>query len=140
MAILLNLSNPTDQQAEQILQLYRQAGWWEGSTDDDTGLTRKIVCGSYLFIAAVENDEIVGMGRAISDGISDAYIQDVTVSNEYRGQGLASQIINLLIRTLHQQNIHWIGVIAESDTHLLYEKLGFSRMPQSTPLLHNNPK
>jgi spermidine synthase len=138
MAVLENISDPTDQQVEQIIQLYRQAGWWPDSAPDDIDLTRKIIQGSQIFIAALEEDEIIGMGRAISDGISDAYIQDVTVRKDFRGSGIATRIIEMIIKTLQQQNINWIGVIAENNTHPLYQQLGFEKMSKSIPLLYND--
>ncbi len=138
MAVLLNISDPTDQQVHQIIQLYRQAGWWPDSTPDEIDLTRRIILGSQVFIAALEGDEIIGMGRAISDGASDAYLQDVMVRKDYRGSGIATQIIEIIIKTLQLQNINWIGVIAENNTHPLYQQLGFDQMSESIPLLYND--
>jgi len=52
------------------------------------------------------------MGRAISDGISDAYIQDVTVLSEFRGQGIGTGIVQEILKQLRDDGLQWIGLIA----------------------------
>ncbi|HIJ55422.1 MAG TPA: GNAT family N-acetyltransferase [Deltaproteobacteria bacterium] len=138
MVSLAVLSSPTPDQIHQIISLYRYEGWWSEETDDPE-LVSGIVAGSYLFIIALKEDEIVGMGRAISDGTSDAYIQDVTVKKAYRGQGIGTTIINELIKGLRADGIGWIGLIAEKGSHGFYTRLGFHRMQDSVPLLNQRP-
>lgn len=124
----------TDTQA--ILELYRQAGWW--STEDkesDWETINKIVANSFCFVIAILNDQIIGMGRAISDGVSDAYIQDVTVLKEYRRQGIGKQIVSTLINFLQEQKLQWIGLISEPGYENFYQGLGFKVMNSYTPFL-----
>jgi spermidine synthase len=83
----------------------------------------------------VADNKVVGMGRAISDGVSDAYIQDVMVSKIYRHQGIATQITILLIEKLEADGIGWIGLIAEKGSAGFYRRLGFTPMANSTPML-----
>ena len=129
------LSDPNPGQILQITSLYRHEGWWSSDADDPDHVSG-IVSGSHLFIIAVAEDEIVGMGRAISDRISDAYIQDVTVKQTYRGKGIGTAIINELIKRLRADGIDWIGLIAEKNSHGFYTRLGFHKMPNSVPLLN----
>gem|GEM_PF-4414770 len=69
---------------QEIVLLYRAGGWWKDEYDpaEIPGLIR----GSFAFAVAVEEESgrAVGMGRVISDGVSDAYIQDLVVLPEYR--------------------------------------------------------
>ena len=95
----------------------------------------KIIFGSHCFVIASKDDEIVGMGRAISDKASDGYLQDVTVKNVYRNKGLGTRIVAMLVERLHQDGIEWIGLIAEKDSEHLYLKFGFHRMADATPLV-----
>ena len=69
--------------AEEVIDLYRAGGWWEMGWDKNQIPT--LINGSYLVLIArdLENNA-VGMGRLISDGSSDCYIQDVVVFPEYR--------------------------------------------------------
>ena len=70
---------------DRIVELYRAGGWWKEEYDP-SGI-RPMIQGSFLFVIARMDDMTVGMGRAISDGVSDAYIQDVVVLPEYRKKG-----------------------------------------------------
>ena len=80
-------------------------------------------------------DEIIGVGRAISDGASDSYLQDITVKKSYRGKGIGSRIIDLLVEHLNRDGLKWIGLIAERGSHGFYDRLGFNKMPNSIPML-----
>jgi spermidine synthase len=86
-------------------------------------------------VIAVEGDAIVGMGRAISDGICDAYIQDLTVKKDRRKQGIGRNILLALIERLHADGIFWIGLIAEPGSIDLYHHAGFRKMQESVPML-----
>jgi spermidine synthase len=128
------LGDPTIDQIQQIIALYRREGWWtEGPDDPD--MVARIIAGSHCFIIATIEDNIIGMGRAISDGASDSYLQDITVKEPYRGQGIGTQIIKRLIERLHSDGLKWIGLIAERGSHGFYERIGFKQMPDSIPML-----
>jgi len=128
------LVNPTAEDIRQITALYRSEGWW-GKRADDPDQVAGIVAGSHLFMVAQTEGIIIGMGRAISDGKSDAYIQDVTVQAEFRGRGIGTGIIDRIIRHLRQDGIEWIGLIAERGSHGFYSRLGFKKMPNSIPMV-----
>lgn len=128
------LKTPSESQIREIIRLYQAEKWWEGAADNTETVT-KIVAGSHCFLIATENDSIIGMGRAISDRASDAYIQDVTVLAPFRGKKIGSRIIGMIIEKLNQDGIFWIGLIAEKNARPFYEPLGFSVMPHAVPML-----
>lgn len=131
------LAAPAPEQLQQIIALYRMEEWWtEGPDDPD--LVARIIAGSHCFMIATSLGEIVGMGRAISDGASDAYIQDVTVKKNYRRRGIGSRIIAQLIERLHRDGLYWIGLIAEKNSYRFYEPLGFKIMPNAVPMLRRD--
>ena len=132
------LSRPTPDQINRIISLYRGAGWWTDS-NDDTELTTRIVTGSHCFIIALAHDKLIGMGRALSDGVSDAYIQDVAVADAYQKQGIGKQIVALLVERLQKDGLTWIGLIAERNSQMFYERLGFKKMPDAAPMLMIKP-
>lgn len=122
----------------QLRQLYRQAGWWSESGDTLEKLVR-IISGSHCFVAAVqETGVILGMGRAISDRASDAYIQDIMVMPEMRRQAIASRIMKAILERLERDGMTWIGLIAKPGTQPFYRGLGFSEIPGATPMLRKN--
>ena len=83
---------------EQLKNLYKEAGWWSEGDDTDPDLIRKIIDGSFCFAVASIKDKIIGMGRAISDGVCDSYIQDVVVLNEFRGRRIGVLIMDELVK------------------------------------------
>ena len=131
------LETPTAAEVARLTQLYRQAGWWQDETDNPE-VVAGIVNGSHCFLVARKADTIVAMGRAISDGISDAYIQDVTVDRSFRGQGIGSAMVARLTARLEADGIGWIGLIAERKTHPFYRPLGFTPMADALPMLKTN--
>ena len=121
---------------EQLKNLYREAGWWDEHLDNtDPELIHKIVQGSFCFVTASINGRIIGMGRAISDGACDAYIQDVVVLNEFRGKEIGVLIMNELIKYLQSKNITWITLISEPEAVSFYQKYGFSQMNGYIPFI-----
>ncbi len=122
--------------AQKVLALYRLAGWW-GETDqaDDEKLISGIVANSFCFVVVELDERIIGIGRSISDGVSDAYIQDVTVHPDFRGQGIGKGIINTLLGFLREHGLQWIGLISEPGYELFYQNLGFGVMKNYTPFL-----
>ena len=128
------LTTPTIENIHQILSLYKLEGWWVAS-HDDVDLVKRIVAGSHCFMIVENKKGIVGMGRAISDGVSDAYIQDVVVSADCRGRGIGTAIIRRLLERLNRDSVNWVGLIAERGSHPFYERLGFGIMPDSMPMV-----
>ncbi len=128
------LQKPTSVQIQQIIRLYRLADWWTDTPDNST-FVRRMIAGSHSFIIATEGETIIGMGRALSDGVSDAYIQDVTTVAEFQHRGIGSLIVKKLVSKLQDDGLSWIGLIAERNSHAFYERLGFKLMPDSVPMI-----
>ena len=124
----------TADEISQITDLYRGEDWWK-QEGDNPEMIRLIIGGSHCFLVARHEDRIIGMGRAVSDGASDAYLQDVTVVDSFRGKGIGTRIVETLIDRLERDGIHWIALIAERGSHPFYEHLGFSIMERATPML-----
>ena len=133
------LETPTQTDIAQLTELYRHAGWWADDADSPS-LVAGIVAGSHCFLIARQTGIIIGMGRAISDRVSDAYIQDVTVDPTFRGEGIGSRMVLELVARLEADGINWIGLIAERETHPFYRPLGFSPMVDSVPMLKTYAK
>jgi ribosomal protein S18 acetylase RimI-like enzyme len=120
---------------ESIVNLYKEGGWWKEWMDPSK--MQLLIRGSYLFAVAVDNStgRSIGMGRAISDGVADAYIQDLVVLSEWRRKGVGSMIVSALLEGCLSRKITWIGLIAKPGTEILYRSLGFQRMREHTPMV-----
>jgi ribosomal protein S18 acetylase RimI-like enzyme len=80
------------------------------------------------------------MGRILSDGVSDAYIQDLIVHPEYRRKGTGRKILLHLLAACSAAKIDWVGLIAEQGTEEFYIGLNFSRMEGHVPMLHHRSR
>ncbi len=129
------LLTPSSDQIRHIISLYRMAGWWAKDVPDDPPLVERIIAGSHCFMVATEGEEVVGMGRAISDRASDAYIQDLTVQEKYREMGVGTEIVKRVLSRLEEDGIKWIALIAERNSHEFYEHFGYKIMPDSMPMI-----
>jgi len=123
---------------EDLKNLYKDAGWWESSYDLNPGFLNFIVRDSAVFVGAFYKKKLIGMGRALSDLVSDAYIQDVTVLKTYRGKGIGKKIIQALIKELRKKGVDWIGLVAEPGTTAFYRDLGFDELKDHIPLRYKD--
>ena len=117
---------------EAVVDLYMDAGWWEEGWSED--VISAMVKNSFRFVGLFEGNELVGMGRALSDGVSDAYIQDIVVRTDYRGQGWVQKIVTFLVKELRDAGVDWIGLVGAPGTKEFYEKMGFAPMPDFVPM------
>lgn len=118
----------------ELVGLYKAGGWW--LKEHDPAHIPGLVRGSYAFAVATVGDSgpAVGMGRVISDGIADAYIQDLVVLPQWRGRGVGRMIVRALLRFCYSRNITWIALIAEPGSEDFYTGIGFVRMKDHIPL------
>src|SRR5512137_598880 len=123
------ITEPTPEQVQGVLGLYRLQGWWGHPTDHDPQLAEAVIRGSHCFVIASHEGRLVGMGRTISDRASDAYIQDLIVHAEYRGKGIGTGMVKELVGRLQSDGLGWIGLVAEAGTWDFYRRIGFSEMP-----------
>lgn len=123
-------------QEDPIEELYRVGGWWKKGMDKRR--LNELIQGSFLFAVAIDisTRKTVGIGRVISDGISDAYFQDIVVLPEYRRKGAGRMILNALLDECHTRKISWISLIAEPETCNFYSALGFRPMIGHVPMLY----
>lgn len=122
----------------QIVALYQHEGWWHAPVDTDA-LLLNLINNSHCFLIAVsDNQDVVAMGRAISDRTSDAYIQDVAVRFDHRKSGLGTAIITRIIKRLQSDGITWIGLISEKDSHSFYQKIGFTPLSGAIPMIYRS--
>lgn len=112
----------------EIVELYRTGGWWKESWNPSR--IPSLIKGSYAFLVAVDSKtkKAIGMGRLISDGVSDAYIQDLIVLPDYRNRGIGQRIVQSLLEYCKSKGILWIGLIAEPKQDSFYLALGFKHL------------
>ena len=92
----------------------------------------KAIKNSIYTIAVFDENNPVGMGRLIGDGIY-FVIVDVVVKPDYQRKGIGTNIINMLIDYVDKETIRGsrssIQLISEKGKEGFYEKLGFKKIP-----------
>jgi GNAT superfamily N-acetyltransferase len=99
--------------------------WVAGRTIDDVQTT---IDNSFCFGIYLNNVQI-GFARVITDYVVFAYLMDVFIAEEHRGNGYSSILIDAMMKIPVLQEVK-IWRLTTSDAHYLYEKFGFK------PLAH----
>jgi len=132
--VVIEIKFVKDWPEEDIVSLYKAGGWWKESYRSSG--VKPLMEGSFAFAVAVDkkSGKALGMGRLISDGVSDAYIQDLVVLSEYRKQGVGKQIVEALLDKCLSAGLLWVGLIAEPGQDKFYDALGFKPMGNHVPM------
>jgi len=131
--IIKFVKNPDPATLKGIITLYRAHGWW--GLSDKPSLLKRTIAGSHCFAVAERGGRIIGIGRAISDGVSDAYIQDMAVLKEERGSGAGGAMLKAILERLKKDGVNWVGLIAQDDSEYFYKKAGFKALKKAKPML-----
>jgi nitroimidazol reductase NimA-like FMN-containing flavoprotein (pyridoxamine 5'-phosphate oxidase superfamily)/ribosomal protein S18 acetylase RimI-like enzyme len=70
----------------------------------------------------------VGFGRALTDGSRLAYLADIFVEAQLRGQGLGKALVAFLLRHPQLAEVERV-LLGTRDAHELYRKFGFEEVP-----------
>ena len=54
-------------------------------------------------IVAIHNEEVIGMGRLVGDGVMYWYLQEIIVMPEYQGKGIGTDIVNALLNHIQRE-------------------------------------
>lgn len=79
---------------EQLLELYAGAGWTAYTQDPDR--LERAVGQSLAVCTAWDGDRLIGLLRAVGDGETIVYVQDILVLAQYRRQGVGRTLLERL--------------------------------------------
>lgn len=92
------------------------------------------IAGAWRVVGAYRADtgEQVGFARAVSDGVTFAYLADVFVTAPHRGEALGKRILRRMIDDGPGRDFRW--VLFTGDAHGLYAQFGFAA-PDATAMV-----
>ena len=96
----------------------------------------KVAFNSSKFVCLVrEGKRLVGVGRALADGVDCSYICAVAVLPSHQGTGLGKEIVGTLVRlsSIHKKII----LYAVPGKEPFYKKFGFKRMRTAMAIFEN---
>jgi len=91
-----------------------------------------------LCFGVYQNEKQIGFARVISDFATIAYLGDVYILEEYRGNGLSKWLMEAIMSHPHLQGLRrWI--LLTGDAHGLYRQFGWTDIADSSKWmeLHN---
>ncbi len=99
----------------------------------------KIVFENSRYKCFVYSDsKLIGVGRALADGVDASYICDVAVHPDFQGFGIGKEIVNKLVE--FSKNHNKIILYANIGKEPFYSKLGFDKMNTAMAIFKNREK
>ena len=115
---------------ELIHKFLTTSYWAEGRTLEEVknSIEHSICFGVYM------NDRQIGFARIVSDLTIIAYLMDVFILEEYRGNGYSKLLLKRIFDDVRFKRIKkWI--LATKDAHSLYAGFGFEKLKNPDRLM-----
>lgn len=109
---------------KMLTALYNDAGWT--AYTDDIDKTIRAIKGSARIVTAWDDTALVGLGRAITDGESIVYVQDLLVLGAYRRRGIGSALLQRLLAPYSSVRMTCLATDDTRDTRAFYRACGFT--------------
>ena len=113
-------TDPARLEAEAVRAYLDRSYWAQGIPLE---VVERALRGSLCFGLYYRGKQ-VGLARVITDGATFAYLCDVYVLEEHRGQGLSKWLMETILAHPHLQGLRRF-VLATRDAHGLYAQFGF---------------
>jgi len=114
---------------ESVVPLYRAK---ECASADKPELLLKALLASHSLVTAWDNDTLVGLGNAISDGYLVVYYPHLLVSPEYQRRGIGTELMRRLMA--RYRGFHQHMIVADGRALDFYRKCGFERAGKTEPM------
>jgi N-acetylglutamate synthase-like GNAT family acetyltransferase len=119
----------TDKSKMDIVAIHDFLSKHSGWSDNIPFESVKTSIDNSLNFGLFHNNKQIGFARIISDFSTIAYLGDIYVLDDYRGQGLSKKLMDVVMRHPNLQGLRrWILLTSTADW--LYEKFGFTKLPK----------
>ena len=117
-----------------VMGLYESVGWSVYTSKPDS-LMAALENSDYV-LSAWEEDELIGLARAVTDDVSIFYLQDLLVAPNYQRQGVGRKLLTHCLERFAHVRVKALLTDDEKRQHSLYESMGFTnaRNIKTTPL------
>ena len=111
--------------------LDRNAFWAKGRTINDL---KKCLANSDVIVSLWVDKEIVGFGRALTDGIYRAVLWDIVIDHNYQGKGFGSLIVKNLLSSRRIKNTKKLYLMT-TNKKLFYSQFDFKEVNSQNLLI-----
>lgn len=120
---MIEIFTDTDKIDRQKLYLWLDEAYWsKGRSRERIDLS---LGNSLCFSAWIEN-QMVGFARVVTDYATFAWLCDVFVDRDSRGQGVGKALVATVMKHPDLQTVRWM--LGTRDAHSLYEAFGFANV------------
>ncbi|MBU5210203.1 GNAT family N-acetyltransferase [Heyndrickxia oleronia] len=120
--MVLEIKNTIDDlKWEEIQEVYQSVGWNKHTIE----IIQTVFKNSNEVCIIKTEGKIVGIGRALSDGVFNAAIYDIVVHRDFQKLGIAKEIIHYFIERF--KNVSCVHLISTTGNEGFYEKMGFKK-------------
>ncbi|SDM45555.1 Acetyltransferase (GNAT) domain-containing protein [Fictibacillus solisalsi] len=105
----------------EVLSIYHAVGWTRHTLID----LQTIYSNSSHVTVAYADNQLAGIGRALSDGVFNAAIYDVIIHPQFQRKGVGKLVVEDLLYQL--QDISCVHLISTSGNQPFYEKAGLKK-------------
>ena len=117
---------------QQYMELFETTGWntvYKVSLED----LKKVLDNSWYVLTAYHENELVGIGRIVSDGVLYAMIYDMIVNPLYQNKGIGATILSKLVEKCKATELRDIQLFSAKGKAQFYSKRGFLERPAGAP-------
>ncbi|RAN91710.1 GNAT family N-acetyltransferase [Bacillus sp. SRB_28] len=122
MKTILKYTIESPKDFNELLTMYESLGW--NSLKLSVNELEQMCKQSWYVIYAFKEQQLIGMGRVISDGVITGIICGVCVMPEYQSMGVGKEIVERLIRHCEQKRVI-PQLMCVEDLKYYYESIGF---------------
>ena len=111
-------------QLDEIVNLYESVGWTNYLERVDT--LQEAYANSLCVLGAYDSENLVGIIRAVGDGKTIVFIQDILVLPEYQLQGIGSKLLQAVME--RYQDVYQMELLTDNTekTKAFYRSAGFT--------------
>ncbi len=122
-------------QVDQVIALYKSSTLGARRPVDNPEVFQGMLDNANIVITAWDNNQLVGIARALSDLVYVTYLADLVVHENYQQQGIGKQLIDLTQAQAAPDCM--LVLLSAPQANDYYPKLGFTHNPRAWMLKSN---
>ena len=107
----------------EVMALLKQTYWADQRPEEQVRRSMEHSC---CYGIRLEDGELVGFARVISDFSTTYYLCDVIIDAAFQNKGLGSELVSYIENRPEYQGLR--GILITRDAHGLYEKFGYQTL------------
>lgn len=109
---------------EKIINLYQSVGWTNYL--ERTDILEEAYANSLCVLGAYDSDRLVGIIRAVGDGQTIVFVQDIIVLPEYQRKGIGTKLLKAVVEKYN--DVYQMELLTDNTvkTKAFYRSVGFT--------------